>query len=321
MYKIRNEPDTGFVLSTLAGIIRDFSGPVDQYMRQIGEREILNPFQSNAQTGLMSLSETAPGGFWERLGIRRLTVDPFRYSSAIKEPWYDDNMTLSRWNRIKDETLVKELSGIFGNSPVIEFADWAGADNASGCWDGLYTDVIKSLDKRDLHFIFHLGDVAKKLVFEIDEILDIIGDYSLRGKVTLMLDDYEADNLWSRLNGQNPETFTTGFGSPEARERYQSLFNTMNIGVLLVLNGNRVILFSRDGQFDLASRPPAGIREVVNTRGRFSVGYQMGLLLQLEIPDCIALGLAVSGGYPESVSGTGSALLLDYIQNWANIFK
>ena len=301
MNKIMNEPDTGGVLSTLTGIIRDFSGPIDQYMRQIGEHEILNPFQSNAQTGFESVSETASNGFWERLGIRRLTVD--------------------QWSRVKDETQVKELSGIFSNSPIIEFADWAGVDNASGFWDGLYTDVVKSLDKRDLHFIFHLGDVAKKPVFEIDEILDIIGDYSSRGKVTLMLDDYEADNLWSRLNGRSPETFTTRFGSPEALERYQSLYYTMKISALLILNGNRVILFSQNGQFDLAGRLPAGIQEAINTRGRFSAGYQMGLLLQLEIADCIALGLAVSGGYPESMSGTGSALLLDYIQNWVNIFK
>ena len=297
MNKIMNEPDTGLVLSTLTGIIRDFSGPIDQYMSQIGEHEILNPFQSNAQTGSGSVSEMVHKGFWERIGIRRLTVDSFRYSSAIREPWYEDKTDLGKWSRLKDETLVKELRGIFSNSLIIEFEDWAGVDNASSFWDGLYSDVIKSLDKRDLHFIFHLGDVAKKLVFEIDEILDIIGDYSLRGRVTLMLDDYEADNLWSRLNGRSPGPFTSGFGSAEAMERYQSLYYTMKISALLILNGNQVILFSREGRFDLAGRLPAGIREVINTRGRFSAGYQMGLLLQLEIVDRIALGLAVSGGY------------------------
>jgi hypothetical protein len=320
MYRIENKPDMVSVLPTLAGIIREFNVPVDQYLRYIGEHEMFNPFQGNARTGCMRICDPMPDGFWDRLGIRRLTLDHFHGKQAIPDQWHDgnddDNKVFGRWNRIKNDTLVKELSGIFSSCPIIEFADWAGVDDASGCWDGLYSDVIKPLNKRDFQFIFHLGDVGKKLVFEIDEVLDIIGDYSSYGKVTLMLDDHEADNLWSRLNGRSPDAFISGFGSPAARERHLFLFNTMSVDSLLVLQGCHAVLLSRDGQYNLAGRSPVSIREVINARGRFSAGYQMGLLLQLETPHCIALGLAVSEGYTDSSSGSGSALLLAYLHEW-----
>jgi hypothetical protein len=257
MNQIENKPDTAAMLSTLAGIIREFHVPVDQYLRDISE-----PMQ---------------GGFWERLGIRRVTWDPIR---------------------------------------IIEFADWAAVDNASGVWDGLYSDVIKPLKKRDFQFIFHLGDVAKKPVFETDEVLDIICDYASYGKVTLILDEHEADNLWCRLNGRNPDDTFSGVGSPGAKERYLSLFNTMRVDVLLVLCGGCAMLFSREGQFDLTGKSPVSIREVIHARDRFSAGYQMGLLLRLETLHCIALGLAVAGGCPELSSGSGSAAVLAYLEDW-----
>ena len=297
MNQIENKPDTATMLSTLAGIIREYSVPVDQYLQHV-----CGPIQ---------------GGIWENLGIRRLTLDALDCKPAIPD---DDSKDAGGWNRIKNDDLVKELSGLFSSCRIIEFADWAEVDNASGLWDGMYLDVINPLKKRDYQLIFHLGDTVKKPVFEIDEVLDIMCDYAAYGKVTLILDDHEADDLWCRLNGRNPGASLSGVGSSAAKERYLFLFNTMKVDALLVLRGCRAMLFSREGQFDLAGRPPVSIREVINTRSRFSAGYQVGLLLQLDAPHCIALGLAVSGGYAESSSGSGSAHILAYIQDWISGF-
>ena len=219
-------------------------------------------YQIENKPGIASIPgiyEQIPGKFWERLGIRRLTLDHFQCKPAIPDDWYSGNeeagKLLGRWNKIKNDGLIKDLSVIFSCCSIIEFADWSGVDDASGFWDGLYSDVIKSLEKRDFQFIFHLGDMAKKLIFEIDEVLDIMGDYSSHGKVTLVLDDHEADRLWCRLNG-SPDAFMAGLESSTAGERYLFLFNTMSIDVLRVLHGCRVVQLSRDGQFEITGTLP-----------------------------------------------------------------
>jgi hypothetical protein len=146
-----------------------------------------------------------------------------------------------RWREIRNETMLEQLSAIFSSHPVIEFAGWAEASNASDFWDGLYQDVVKPLKKRDFRFIFHLGDVGRKQVFEIDEVLDIMGDYSSYGKVVLQLDCHEADSLWRRLNGHSAEGLPAG----AARARWLSIFNTMNIDLLQILEGCQTMQFSR----------------------------------------------------------------------------
>lgn len=92
-------------------------------------------------------------------------------------------------------------------------------------WDKLYEDVIKPLHKRDFEFIFHLGDVTKKYAFEVEEMLDIMGDYTSHGRVTLVLDENEADSLYNKLNGPSLKT----------KEKYRFLFDTMNIDMLLIV--------------------------------------------------------------------------------------
>lgn len=152
-----------------------------------------------------------------------------------------------RWGDIKSDNLIRQFSEIFSSWPVIEFPDWAGVSNASDFWDGLYTDVVKPLKKSDLQFVFHLGDVSKRPSFEIDEALDIMGDYATYGNVILKLDCHEADNLWCKLNGCDAVSLCD-FGSPQAKERYLFLFNTMSIDSLLVVDGSRTLQFSRGGQ-------------------------------------------------------------------------
>jgi hypothetical protein len=84
--------------------------------------------------------------------------------------------------------------------------------------------VIKPLPKRDFEFVFYLGDVKKLHAFEVEEALDIMGDYTSHGRVTLVLDENEADSLYNKLNGPCLKT----------KEKYRFLFNTMNIDVLLI---------------------------------------------------------------------------------------
>lgn len=274
MYQIQNSVDTISMLSALAGIIRRFNVPVDQYLRQMEEPMISNPFENNVPAGCARISGPVP---------------------------------------------ENERRGLFSSALIIEFMDWADVQNASRLWDGLYTDVIKFLKKRDFQFIFHLGNVANKLVFDIDEALDIIGDYAAYGKVTLMLSNDEAGNLWNKLNGHRQDAFTTGPGTPRAREKYHFIFNTMNIDSLVVIHGYSAVQLSREGEVVLPGRPPAGSNVVMNARPRFSAGYQIGLLLQLETWHCMALGLAVAGVGSGPSLGLNSLQLLAYIQDWITI--
>jgi len=307
MYRTAIRPDMNSVLTTLAGTIQEQSVPVEQYLQQLRAHQIVNPFR---YPGTTRIAEAIPEEFLDQKGIRRVIVDEIGVAAG-------------------------DASGILGGCSLIELADWTElVDN--GAWDKLYSNWIKPLRKRDFQFIFHLGDVAYKPVFGIDEVLDIIGDYSSRGQVTLMLDGHEADTLWCRLNGSNsgerdPFSAARGLTARDSgardvvvrdcmpQDRWLSLFNTMSIDFLIVLQAGHAVQFFREGQFNLNGLPPVGIGGVINGRIRFSAGYQLGLLLRLDPQHCCVLGMAVAGAYGKLASGSGAELLVEYLENWISI--
>jgi hypothetical protein len=316
VYLRNNEPDAGALLAELADSIRGCSDDVDLYLDH-AEDEVFSSFKSSTPESSMQ-TVALPDRFWETLGIRRLMFDRYHSKSAIPNHWNVgiDGNVLVNWDRIRNDTIADGLRTLLSGCSIIEFSDWAEMNDASGFWDRLYADVIKPLNRRDFQFIFRLGDTSKKLVFEVDEVLDILGDYSSYGTVTLVLHEDEADKLLSRLNGQDPGGLVSGFGSQASKEKYLFLFNTLSIDVLLILHGNHAMVFSRDWQFDLASGRLDSIHAPLYTVDSFTAGYQLGLLLHLQIPHCIALGLAVSEVYTDETPGQDSKALLAYLNDW-----
>lgn len=310
------------VLSELAGTIQNFSDSVYAYLCRTGEQEVLNPLQKTIFTGI---NETAPCEFFEWLGIRRLILNALPTKLTISnfsqvERNKKDILT-AHWNSIKNDIIIEGLKSLFRNCAAVQFADWTSMFNASDFWDGLLSDVIRPLNKKDFHFIFYLGDPTKRFVFETDEILDIISDYSFCGKVTLVLNENEADKLWGILHGWYPGATHFGFKSKKATEKYVSIFNTMHIDALVIFSANNTVLFSKDQQLEFTGKSLNKANVSSYVRELFDAGYQLGALLQLEIPHCIALGLAISGTYLDHASIPDEKILLNYIKQWITELK
>ncbi|HEY4109630.1 hypothetical protein [Puia sp.] len=281
------------MLSTLGILLREQTALVELFLRQTEKQRVINPFQ---YAGEPVIGDSITDELWEASGMRRIVLNEANFGSSLTS-----------------------LSALISNCSLIEFVDWAVTGNVSDSWDCLYSKVIKPSGKRDFRFIFHLGDIAVKPVFEVDEVLDIIGDYSSYGRVTLILDNTEADHLWCRLNGRDPRAFTPGLGTPPPGTRYKSLFNTMRIDSMIVLFPAFAVHFSRAGLFDLESHSPGGLLRRANDRRSFSIGYQLGLLLRLDVFSCAALGLAYTGSDPgPTFSDPVSSVLIDFIQHWSN---
>lgn len=320
MYLRNSEPDAACVLADIARSIRDLRDQVDLYLRHMEEHEILNPFAPGVGAYPLAVNETAPPRFWDSLGIRHIISNTSQGRWRVPGTWDMEIDKIDKvaciWDHVKNAAIIEGLTTLISGCPLIRFADWAATDDASRSWDGVFSDVIKPLKKKDFEFIFQLGDSTKRPVFEVDEILDIMGDYSSYGRVTLMLDEEEALRLCSRLNGADPDAAISDLTLYTLRDRCLFLFNTMSIGVLLIVYGDRTVLITRDWHFEFAGRTLKNRNLSINNKDWFNNGYQLGLLLHFGVAHCIALGLAVSGAYIEHASLPDSETLLAYIGEW-----
>lgn len=319
MCAMDNQQNSERVLFDLIGTIQNFSDTFHRYLNQIGEREVLNPFQKSDFLGSI---EPVPCEFLERFGVHRMVFNVVPGRLGMTDQYQNDHDNKSRssghWNNVKNDEIIEELKTLFRSCAIVQFADWASVNNGSDFWDGLLSDVIRTCNKKDFQFIFYLGDPAKKFLFETDEILDLISAYSSYGKVTLVLDENESDKLWNILNGRDPGSPPTRNNPPGAMENYWSIFNSMNIDALVIFCANCTVLLSREYRFEFAGRSLNNVKvaNCVRVRDCFNAGYQLGLLLQLKVPHCVALGLAISGTYPEHESEPEQKALLQYIKKW-----
>jgi hypothetical protein len=308
MNVLTHTPDTALLLAKLADTIGEYHEPVDRYLQQSGQYEIFNPLQETAETAGKAMEAYFPHSFWERLGIRHI-ISNIHYSNLASRGQSITLTETDRWGHMRNDASIEELTKYLSNCSIIQFAEYVSVKEAAGFWDGLFADVIKkSIDKRTIEFIFQLGDITGRTVFEVDEVMDIIGQYGKHGRVSLVMDEQEADKLWELLCGIHYE--------PSPKEKYQLQFRTMRIDSLLILYNNGVLLCSKEGQTDFTGRSWNNCHGYPHSREFFLAGYRLGLMLHLSIPHAIVLGLAVSGTYRATASIPTSRTLLTYINDW-----
>ena len=310
----------GPILTDLLSAVHSFNAADHVYVSSITSEEQLSPAASGSSLSAFDIKESPLPDILNILGIRSLTLNSVHHLETLSRLNVAAPATAMEKRMrefFKDGEVIKDLQSIFGNCRTIAFDDWATISGASVLWDGLLTDVIRPLGKIDLEFIFYLGDPAKKLFFEVDEALDIISAFSLHGKVTFALDENEAIRLWMILNGVQPGAEIVEQSAADLKKKYISIFRTMNITRLLIYSANDAILYADDQQFVLSRKKVDYSIEIASdARQNFIAGYSIGVLLQLDIAHCIALGLIVFGSHGELKSSPEREGLYAYIRSW-----
>jgi hypothetical protein len=288
----RNVDDQTFdsILSELAGTIEQLSKSQALYLDSQSERPFVDAF---------GIKQALLPGNLKKYGIRNMTL----------RAWHD-------LNRINAGTSDEDKI-IFQNCQTIAFDAWSDIANASDLWERLLAEVVRPLKIKDLDLVFYLGDPGKMRFFQVDEILDIISEFSRFGRVTFVLDEMEAGKLWSLLNGKDQDPFVIEEIAEEWKSRFLMIFRTMTIHRLLIYSGTCAVSYSEEEKFVFVRRkldPGIGIDK--EARDNFIAGFSIGLLMRLEITRCIVLGLVALGVQEKKGAGMDRAVLLEYINQW-----
>jgi hypothetical protein len=305
------------VLDSLANSLHQ-SGSLQQvYLDSLEEMDHSASVGPDVSVNQLRISEGRLPRFLQQAGIRSMTlndIDNIDKALAVVSAMAQE-IQGAAGGYFRNAALASLLRSVFRHCRTIAFTDWALFANASDSWDALLTEVIKPLHTKDMEFIFYLGNVSSIPVFLVDEMLDIMGDFSRYGRVTFSLDQQEMVKLWESLNGVKSAADDPWPFDYEAR--CMSLFNTMSVHRMLVYAPNGVSLFMKDQRFDLSRRVLAThIENSPHARNDFINGYCMGLTLGLDIALCIALGVVFYAVKGETNMYPDREMLLNYIRSW-----
>ena len=286
------------------------------YMDQADDQEILNPFQDAGNKDMSVKNEKLPPEFFQGFGLQRLILNTSHGRLSFSEKDFIDSVERDapsfRWQGPGADLIMDDLKTLFENSRVVEFKNWSDVKNASAIWDNLRRDVIRPLRNRDVDFIFYPGDVTGKFRFEVDEMLDIISDFSGCGRVTLVLDERDVDGIRDIFFGREADSGMSIV--PGLREKCRSVFDLLNIEYLVAGSYSDSHFFSKQQQFEIEGRKGIDIPKIETQR--FISGYMLGLLLRFDISHSITLGLAMAGLYSGIENKPDCKSLIGFIEKW-----
>ncbi|CAN5595442.1 hypothetical protein BH09BAC4_BH09BAC4_02020 [soil metagenome] len=313
------------ILVDLRAILQTLDVSANIYLNRPRSHTLVDAAETVHINNLLGVQEYILPEILQLLGIRSITLSGQYDLTQLASLQIDlginpDERNLQQY--LKNDAIVGGLRALFQQSRTIAFDDWSTMPAASNVWNTLSTNVIKPIGRKDLELIFYLGDPQTKLSFQVDEALDIIGDFSRYGQITFVLDEQEALHLWRKLNGVHQDISTTDQPFPDLKRKYTSIFRTMNIGRLLIYSTSHTTLITTTKPFILThNHTTSTIEMAADARQNFIEGFSLGLLLELDMPQCLALGLIVFGSFGEQSGIPEQKDLLAYIDHWIDELK
>lgn len=212
------------------------------------------------------------------------------------------------WKFVKQAVGIERLKAMVLQSQMIALVDWANISHAANIWEGLFEDIIKPSGRKDFTFFFDLCDPSKKSNIAIDDVLDVISDFSYCGSVTLGLNENEAFSIWSALTGITDK--------PSVEEVGKFIHYTMNIDNVLIHPIDRTVVFTRNEMIALPGRLVTRPKILTGGGDNLNAGFILGQLTGLSMEESMVLGMAASGSYIQEGKSADLTQLLKYIKTW-----
>lgn len=239
------------------------------------------------------------------------------------------------WTYVAAIAGIDNLTKWIYESQLISFVDWANLNHCTDIWQGILEDIIENLNPapsekernayyfssknlfngdsngmRHKNFFFDLGDPSKRSKEEILAALAIINRYKPYGKVTLCLNENEAQELYVSLEGENLE-------NTDLQTIIKYIFSKMSVHQVVVHPTDRSIICNKNGIFEVKGRLIPSPRILTGGGDNFNAGFCLGLVLDLPINQTMLLGMANAGAYMTNGVSPEMEDLIGYLEVWA----
>jgi hypothetical protein len=260
--------------------------------------------------------------------VEMISLSPSGKSSAIE---FDDGKIIFsdlsafkhyNWDHVKQTISIAEINRAIVRCKLFALVDWANLPEATDLWQGFLEDIIKPRGKQEQFFLFDLCDPSKKSVQQIDEVLDLISDFSAYGKVTLGMNENEASKIWMALNGYDHAGGNKNVEIPSLQTVGYFIYRAMDIDTLLIHPVDRTLVFKDQNKFkkqsviELKGNVVTEPKLLTGGGDNLNAGYCLGLLNGFEVHHCMLLGMAASGAYVKNGFSPSVIDIVEYIGQW-----
>lgn len=209
------------------------------------------------------------------------------------------------WPQIVDALPLERLRELTESARVICFLNWSEVPGSTSIIRELTANVLKGLPGTR-PFLIDLSDCSRRSTQDLNEILDLIAHLPPSVQPVLSMNQNEA-NMVCRALSISKEI-------PE-KECGRLLLDALNLHWVVIHNRLRSVLVSRKGFASYETRMTCEPQLLTGAGDNFNAGLCAGLIMELDLVDCLHLAGLSSGYYVEHAYSATMPELVEYIKN------
>ncbi len=208
----------------------------------------------------------------------------------------------------------EQLKTLLTKSDLIAFVNWCMTPYLSDIWRELQEKVLPACDfegKRPMLF-FDLADPEKRLAKDIEEALELIGNFRGHYQVVLGVNEREAQQVCDILGGPSE-----GGNAGKAQAMALHLQQSLDIHAAVV-HPTAYAAAATGGKTFCVPGPYTPAPKLTTGAGdNFNAGFCLGQLLGLDIEQSLVTGVCASGFYVRNERSGSTGEIQAFIKSWA----
>ncbi len=244
-----------------------------------------------------------------------ITIGDAGHTDALE--FADGKLMLGKYTCMNDvtwDTLVArvgadKLQTLVNESKLVGFVNWTMLPFLSDIWEKLRTETLPKAPKSDRTFFVDLADPEKRTADDIRAALEILSKVQSVANVILGLNLKEAIEILEVLHLPIPS-------DPEAtiEESAKAIRAKLNIGCVVVhpRKGAAAATAKESAKFlgPFVEQPKIS----TGAGDHFNAGFALGMVLGLDLVECLCTGVATSGYYVRSTNSPTGEQLASFIK-------
>lgn len=217
------------------------------------------------------------------------------------------------WRTLLDVVGKEQLKKIFSGVDLVATVNWTMTPYMNEIWTGLLSLVNPASQARPYFFV-DLADPGKRSPHDVNEALEVIGRFCAHYRVILGLNRKEASEI-ARVRGL---TLSKPVEEASLKEIVTALSDDLNLWCVMVhptFEAGACV----EGDYSYVEGPFTSRPRLTTGAGdNFNAGFCLGLMLELEVEESLALGKATSGFYVRNMRSPSWEELVEFVKLWAD---
>lgn len=192
------------------------------------------------------------------------------------------------WATLLERVGIETLRRHFNNQSLYALVNWSELDHATSLWKGILETVAQKQSSHKPIGFFDLADCTRREPAAIRQIIEVLQQFKKYWKVVLGVNKNEAHVLYKAMTSQV---------SDDLHQVGSALFLLLGLDCLVVHHSRAAMGWDHSGPVAVPAQLVDDPRISTGAGDNFNAGLAAGLLMELNLEQCLTLGHAVAAAY------------------------